>query len=485
MNSSANIRLGLFVGLLLTILLPLQAQQNNSLYFMQGLPQSSQLNPATQPKCGFSLSLFSVEIGAGNSALGFNDFLIYDSKVDSLFWFLHNNSTRSNFLDKIKSNINAFGEARIDLPSLGFRINKTYVTLGAGIRVVSNNYLPSDLIKFGVEGNVDTISGNLRSYDFSGVGVNTTTYDEFSLGISHEINDKWTVGIRGKLLFGIANVTTNSSTVQMEGVGHTDYMLRSLATINTSVPNLRVITGADGKVDSLKFDDVKSSQIRTIMMNPKNMGLGVDLGVIFKPIDKLSLSLSVLDLGYIKWKDNLNTFKQDASFDFKGVNLPKNDSTNAMNAFLDTLKNNFTYSTGNSGYKTSLNPKIYAGVLYQLTKRIGLGALTRQEIINSKLNSQYTFSLNLYPANALNFTFSYTIADKMYDNFGAGLAFKLGFLQAYFMTERFPLYWYSTKQGYPIPQHAKSVNLRFGFNIVLGYRHREKKQNADKPLVDL
>ena len=106
-------------------------------------------------------------------------------------------------------------------------------------------------------------------------------------------------------------------------------------------------------------------------------------------------------------------------------------------------------------------------------------------MIENKLNSQYTFSLNLYPANALNLTLSYTIADHMYDNFGMGFTFKLLFLQAYVMTERLPLNWYATTQGYPIPKYAKEFNLRFGINFVLGYRHREKKMKADKPLVDL
>jgi hypothetical protein len=490
MNSTTKYCFYVLIGFISLVALPLQAQQNNSLYFMTGLPQSSQLNPATQPKCGFYLALPSVEINAGNSAVGFNDILVYNSALDSLVWFLHDKGTRSNFLDKIKSNVNLFGEARVDLFSLGFRVNNTYLSFGVGQRVETNNFLPSDLVRFAVEGNIDSVGGTMRSYDFSGVGVNATYYNEYSLGISHQINEKLTVGVRGKLLFGIANVTTNSSDVYMNSVGINAYQMRSLITVNSSVPNLSVYSGADGKVDSVDFKNIKSgSEARSILTNTKNMGLGLDLGAIYKPIDRLSLSFSVLDLGYIKWKDNLHSFKQDASYDFKGVNILLKDTADMAKALLDTLKNNFTYNSNTSAYKTSLSPKLYVGVLYQLTKGIGLGALTRQQIIDSKLNSQYTLSLNLYPANALNFTLSYTIANKMYDNFGMGFTFKLAFLQAYIMSERLPLYWHKAKQDngswYPIPMYAKNFNIHFGFNLVLGYRHREKKLKGDKPLVDL
>ncbi|HEY4785245.1 MAG TPA: DUF5723 family protein [Bacteroidales bacterium] len=467
--------------------LPLNAQQNNSLYFMQGLPQSSLLNPATQPKCGFYLTFPSVEINAGNSSLGFKDFLVYNPAVDSLFWFLHDAGTRSSFLDRIKNNANLFGGVEMDLFSLGFRVNNTYLSFSTRIKAESNNFLPSDLIRFGVEGNIDTISGKLRSYDFSGFGAKATCYSEYAIGVSHQFGENLTVGIRAKVLFGIADVNTDASDVHMNGVGITDYQLRSNITINSSVPNLNVVTKPNGEVDSLKFDDIKhGSQIRSILANTKNMGLGLDLGVVYKPVDKISLSMSILDIGYIKWKSNLHSFKQDATYDFKGANIDLPHPDSMGNALLDSLKDHFTYNSSIAAYKTYLSPKLYVGFLFQLTKGIGLGALTRQQIIESKLNSQYTFSLNLYPANALNFTLSYTIANKMYDNFGMGFTFKLAFLQTYIMTERIPLVFYPTKQGYPIPKYAKEFNLRFGFNFVLGYNHRAKKKaQGDKPYVDL
>ena len=41
--------------MLLALMLPLQAQINNTLYFMQGVPQANKYNPAYQPNASFYL----------------------------------------------------------------------------------------------------------------------------------------------------------------------------------------------------------------------------------------------------------------------------------------------------------------------------------------------------------------------------------------------------------------------------------------------
>jgi hypothetical protein len=115
---------------------------------------------------------------------------------------------------------------------------------------------------------------------------------------------------------------------------------------------------------------------------------------------------------------------------------------------------------------------------------LGIGVLTRLQIIESSLKSQYTFSLNFYPANAFLLTLSYTIADQMYDNFGVALSSKLGPLQWYIMSERIPLYYDKDKSGAYIPAYAKNINLRFGVNIVMG-KKRHKRTNKDMPLVEI
>jgi hypothetical protein len=489
----------ILIGILCLMATSLEAQQNNSLYFMHGLPQSSQLNPATQPKCGFYLGIpgiSSIEINAGNSAVGFSDVLIYDKQVDSTYTFMRNASTRSNFLKKLEKNNNLFGELRVDLFSLGFRVNNTYLSFNVGEHIETRNVVPYDFARYFMEGNINNVGDStLKSYDFASLGINAMYYHEYSLGVSHEFNNKLTIGLRGKLLYGIANLTTQSSELSMLNQKNPGelayYKIHSVVDINGSIPNLSVYTDPAGKIDSLTFKKINSAdEARSILTNTNNMGLAFDIGAIYKPIEKLSLSLSILDLGYIKWKDNLQSFKQDATYDFKGLIMHANDSIDLTQAMIDTLKSKFTYRRDTDPFTTSLSPKLYAGALYQLTKGIGFGFLTRQQIIDKNLHSQYSLSVNLYPANAINFTVSYTIADQMYDNFGFGMSFKFLCFQTYIMSERIPLYWNLVKFSsgepkVPVPAYAKSFNLHWGMNLAFGYRHRAKKLNRDKPLVDL
>ena len=135
-----------------------------------------------------------------------------------------------------------------------------------------------------------------------------------------------------------------------------------------------------------------------------------------------------------------------------------------------------------------LSPKFYAGACYQLTKGIGLGALTRLQLKDDKLYTQGTASLILTPFRALNFSISYTMADRVYDNFGFGLAMKFGFLQYYLLCERIPLFYNKVANtNLPIdpliPAFAKNVNFHTGVNIALGYT-RNRKLLKDKALVE-
>src|SRR5208282_5074053 len=93
------------------------AQQNNSLYFMEGIPQSNQLNPATQPRFGLYIgmpALSSIEVNAGNSTFGFND--LAHATVNDILQIdtLLPKALKNNFIN---------GELRIDWLSFGFRIN--------------------------------------------------------------------------------------------------------------------------------------------------------------------------------------------------------------------------------------------------------------------------------------------------------------------------------------------------------------------------
>jgi hypothetical protein len=479
----------IIIGIIYLTALPAIAQQNNSLYFMEHIPQCNQLNPATQPLFGFYLGvpfLSSIEINAGNSAIGFKDAIMYNAQLDSTVTFLNNQNAQKDFLSRFKKTNQVFADLRIDLFNIGLRVNRNYYSFNITERIESRLNLPYDLIKFGVKGNLDSISAGSppQTLDLSTLGIKATWYREYGIGFSREINDKVSFGLRGKLLFGKANFNTTTSEVS----GNTSYQSWDSHTsidINSSIPNMDVYTNAKTKIDSVKFRDVKDQKdLRSILMNKGNMGAALDLGIAYKPVYFLDISASLLDVGYIHWKNNLHSASMDGSYNLRGVKVNGADSIKVFEALMDTLGKKFNYTTNPNPYMTTLSPKLYVGAQLRVLNDLGLSVLTRMEFVEKKLKSQYTFSLNLYLLNFSSLTFSYTIADEMYDNFGIALCDKIGPFQSYLMIERIPMYYDKDVSGAYIPAYAKNINLRFGFNIVLGHT-RHKRANKDKPLVEI
>jgi hypothetical protein len=52
-----------------------------------------------------------------------------------------------------------------------------------------------------------------------------------------------------------------------------------------------------------------------------NPGFGIDFGFSFNPIEKLSVSASVNDLAFIRWRKNAYQLSQDGKFGWKGVEV--------------------------------------------------------------------------------------------------------------------------------------------------------------------
>ena len=109
MRLKNKILLILLIGLL-TNLLSVKAQQNNTFYLMHEVPQSNLLNPAVQIKCkwfvGFPL-LTSTQLNYSNSTFSFNELFTTSNGSASL--------DIGNFYDKIKKTNLVSTELHLDL----------------------------------------------------------------------------------------------------------------------------------------------------------------------------------------------------------------------------------------------------------------------------------------------------------------------------------------------------------------------------------
>ncbi|MFO7658074.1 MAG: DUF5723 family protein [Bacteroidales bacterium] len=467
------------------------AQQSNILYYMRGVPQSHLLNPATQPRCGFYLGLpgaAPVQATAENSAFSINDLLWYNG--DSTITFLHPDADPQEFLDNFTAANHISADVSTSIASWGFRSGEKYYSFDITQKVFARFTYPGDIIRFAINGNEEE-----DEFDLSSLAVNAMSYTEFSMGVSHKLSDMVTFGYRGKFILGQANIATKKSDITLN-TSFDNWTVDSRYSLNVSVPGLIIPRDEENRFNlgDVTFDeDMEASDYISAFTG--NFGLGLDLGVHINPIEQLTLSASILDLGFIRWKNYTYNLEQDTRFVFdpevtfqqsdSGVLIQLYGNEDFGQGLVDSLENSFINknSETETAYTTYLPAKVYLGVKYHLIDEISVGLLSRSEIYKGRIRQQLSLSANFYPIKMISASFNYTIMNRTYNNFGVGLALKAGPFNWYVISDNIPLvYARDLDSGIIVPHKMRIVNFRMGFNLVFGCR-KDQKLNKDLPLI--
>lgn len=208
-------------------------------------------------------------------------------------------------------------------------------------------------------------------------------------------------------------------------------------------------------------------------MNGKNLGFGIDIGAVYKYDEKITLYGSIIDIGYIRWKDNPQTLRANGTFLFDGYDvthfLQEDDSLNEeiMDQQIDSVIHLFTYENQVEKYNTYLNPKIYLGGTYKINNMFTGGFLYRGELYQHRFLSSITLSGMANVKKWFSASLSYSIINNSFANVGAGLIFKTGPVQYFFITDNV--------LGSIWPQATRNLNLRLGINMMFGC----KKKTSD------
>lgn len=493
----------------LSLVANLSGQHSNTMYFLKNVPQSGYLNPARQFRCNFYLGfpgISSVYLNYDNNSLDFNDFVFKGTGeyVDSLITFLHPSYDLDQFLNKLKTRNILSQEVNASIFSLGFRAKDLYFTFDIQERVSAKVSFPKDFISILLKGNADFLG---ETADFSGFGVDLNWYREFGLGVSSKIGDRLTFGARGKLLFGMANLTTNRPAPDMglyTDPNTFDLKLHSKTSLNVSAP-IEVYKNNEGEIDSIKFENwidslknyknpFQSPEFRSFIFSNKNIGFALDIGTEFEINNRITLSASIIDLGFIRWKDHTYNFDQDEEFEFTGFDVSSGMTINGDWNFedeaenlLDSIVDLFDIQNEGNAYTTYLIPKIYLGGSVNITDKLNFGILSRSEIYGGKIRESLTFSANTFLAKFLTFSLSYSMMNNTYDNLGMGFGIKGGPLQFYLVSDHIPVTFNQIRfedNGdetiIPIPASLRLINLRFGLNWIFGCK---QKKMHDRPLI--
>jgi len=480
------IRSTLLLGTALCLHMQGTAQITNSLYFMHGVPQSNRINPANQPNCGLYLGfpmLAPLRMEVTSSSLAWEDFIYPHPTQDSLITFLHPDGDKQAFLDRLNSVNYIISDLGTSLASLGFRTPVGFFSLDVTTRVDGAVYFPRDVARLMLYG-----AGEGETYQFDGLGVDLSVFEEVSLGWSAGILDNLQVGVRGKMLFGMGNLSTKKSELSLS-TSQDLWNIQSDMMLNASLPFADLQYDQEGKIDTMMInsdlEDPDPLAIPRYLFNFGNPGFGLDVGVNYRPIEQLLLSASAVDIGFISWKDGVHDVVYDMEYDFEGIEIDPFEFSEefTLGDYLDSTfselgdsLSGFAQFTPGRAYSKRLNTKLYLGASYFLTPNINFGILSRTDFLQEKISQQFTVTANFTTGRFINLTLSYSTMNSYLKNMGAGFSFNVGPLNLYLISD-------NVLNGVFWPQEARSVNLWFGMNLVFGYKQFMQKEFRDRPLV--
>lgn len=433
-------------------------QQNNTFYLMHDVPQTNLLNPAVQLKCKWFVTvpvLGSTHFNYSNSTFSFNELFRTNSGSASL--------DIGSFYDNIKKTNLLSTELNLDLLTIGYRRNDYYFTFNIVEKANIAITYPGSLLKLVWKGNTQFLG---ETEEFNNLRTHSVYYREYSLGVS-KVWDVYNIfGLRAKLLFGKANVYSGKSEMSLYTDPNTfDLQVKGDININSSFP-ITVNQDANGNISGISMGEI---DYLNFLMNSKNKGFALDFGWIHRYNEKIILSASVLDLGFIRWKSDVNNIQLTGSFDYSGVGMGTDiNSVDYIMQLRDSLFNSYDQTVTQDKYYSWLPSQIYLGGMYQYRPKLGIGVVNRNVIYRNKLHSSLTLSANTTLWNKLSGSLSWSYLNNTYKNVGLALAWHSRGLQFHMVSDNL--------LGIIKPLDTRNLNLRFGFGIMFGCPKNKEEQ---------
>ena len=394
---------------------------------------------------------------AGNSGFKYVDLIHHRPEDDSLEFDF------PNMLSKVKKNNYLTVGTNIDLLSFGFQVKKkNYFSFNVTEKIFFRFRYPKDFMYFIWDGNYPS-AGETLKFNF---GLDLTHYREYGLNYTRIISDKLIVGGRVKYLYGMENVWTKKTDV----------------TLFTDPKGFDLTASSDIIVNTSGLDSASmANPSKKYLFGSKNSGFGLDLGATYKIKDDITLSASIVDLGYIRWKTGTQNFvskNPGASFTYIGQNLNQyiSDTTSVQKGIklmLDSLQESFAIENRGYAYTHYLPMHFYIGAERKMNDHQRVGGMFYGHFFDGKFHPGFSISDISDFGKWFSLIVSYTVYNRSFMNVGAGFRLNLGFFQWYLAGDNV--------FGAIFPQQAKYANVRTGINFTFG---RKDKTQLSKSQFD-
>ncbi|MBM6845194.1 DUF5723 family protein [Phocaeicola plebeius] len=415
-----------------------QAQYLRSSYFMEGTSARLQLNPGLQPTKGyFNMPIIgSFNMSASSNVLGTSDIIdLMDSGSD-----LYSND---KLFDRLKADNRLNVNLNTDILSFGWYRGKGFWSVNVGLRADFGAALAKDMFSMMRTMNgfaLEDVAGTNQSYSLSNQTLNMKAYAEIGLGYSRRITEKLTVGGRVKVLLGLARAEMNINQFDLnldvpnpQYANYADYESRGELSPSDWYgshydysANGNVITTLKG--GGMTFDNdgmIDNFDLDAGDLGIAGSGFGIDLGASYKVWDNLTVSASILDLGFLKWKESETTVATVSGEAHETIDA-SNYNRYIGGDFLSFER--FDFEEG-SPEKVKTKTRLYSTLLLAgeyglLNNKLSVGAMYTARFAEPKTLNELTFLATFRPKNWLNAAISYSPIQA--SGKSIGLAVKLG-----------------------------------------------------------
>ncbi len=422
----------LFICLLF---IPFSLRAQNTMYFMDNLPQSMIYNPAFFPNVDSYLgmpALSGVSAQVYNSAFNFNELDFFGNNISD------SNFDADKYLNSLGAENQLVAEARISLISLGFRIKeKSFLSFSIDGNSYMVNNSPTDIMYLYAD--LDEIPRENFPVEINNISLITTNYLSIGATYSYKVNENLTLGISPRINFNdFAMETANLSYMVEPDVSDSEegykqsvsgqFLLGMFTELDPKIVDqgdIELDEGVsllpDGWEEEAKFGDLL-----------KNKSLSIDLGATYK-YENWMFSGSILNIGTSTFKSRNYNVKGNEEY----INVKELDKT-----------------------KFAIPTKIFIGAMHQFSPKWNYGIVVNNTFYKNNYTPSATMSLNGYVGKWLSTSASYTAGYK-FDNLGLGL--RLRFLPGtdLFMVTDNIIQAFNYKNAYRFTA-AVGINMLFG-----------------------
>ena len=423
------------------------AQEGTSFYHLGSATiQSTAFNASYFPKGDFFVGLpvlSGISLYA-NNRFSYNDVVIKKGDI---------NEINLNKLVSSMGAANSFSfHGTISLAHIGFRAPSGLgVSLFANERLAANFVYPKEIAEFLFKGNGDMVG---QKIDIGKFGASINYYREYGLGLAYEFDGRLKVGARLKYLQGFVNLSTPHNFNATLKTSNENYQFEA------DWQNFQLRTAG---ISQFSDEAINEEDLASYFISNGNSGFAIDLGLEYKLNRYYALALAINDIGYIGWKEHIQTSGlSDSTFVYAGVELQGGDIIDSISLVSDKFKVDTTYEQ----YTSFLPANIIGSIVYTPVNGTDVITTLNAKIIQGQINPGFGLGIRQTVSSNVIVSASVTKLPQQFFNVGLGFAAKLGPVQLYMATDKI--------LGYSAPS-IKWAQVRLGMNLVFGGAESDSK----------